>query len=156
MADVLAHQRGLLPAVAIAAPTSNCAVAVAEGVVQQPLFAADEAFLQDCEDDDDDEQRGESPEEDGDARDQEDRAEVHGVPAPAIEAVANQYGRFCKRPDRRARGLERASRPDDHGSARRQDKRARVREGRPHDDGERHDRVQRDHRDDRDEGDLRR
>ncbi len=66
-----------------------CPVAVAEGVVQQPLFVADEAFLQDREDNDDDEQRGKSPEEDGDADEEKDRAKVHGVPARAIEAVAD-------------------------------------------------------------------
>src|SRR5262249_24547367 len=94
---------------------SLVSILVAESFVQQLLLAADETLLQDHEEDDDDDQGGKAPEKNRDAGDEEDRTEIHRVPAPAIKPVPNQYGRFSEWSDRGARGLEHAPGPYDHG-----------------------------------------
>jgi len=77
-------------------PSANraavCPVAVAKGLIQQALLAADERLLQNDEEDDDDKQREETSEEDRDAGDEEKGAEIHRVSTPAVEPMANQCG----------------------------------------------------------------
>ena len=117
---------------------------------------ADKAFLEDCEERNDDEQGGDAAEQKGDAKNEEYGAEVHGIAAPAIEAVTNERGGLGERLDRSRCCLEHSTRPHDHGAAHCYEGGTRIGERRGHDDGQRHRDVQDDHREHRDQRDLRR
>src|SRR5262245_6893127 len=93
-------------------------ILVTESLLQEPLLVTDKALLQDYEECKDDEQRSHAGEQEGDAGNEEDGPEVHGITAPAIKAVANQRGGFGERLDRSRCCLERSRRPHEDADAR--------------------------------------